>query len=465
VDLHTTDQADVAEIVQAQGGRTTVRLESGGRPYFSRTFDRRETREIRLYLQGGDDRAIVRGADGGPQLRIIGGGGNDTLVDSATGGVTRFYDDRGTNRFVGSPSSIHMKPYAAPPVDTLTLGRPRDQGARWVPLTWLSFGPDVGLFMGAGAIRTGYGFRHAPYRTRLMFRAGYATGAASYRAELVEELRDFPGRASTSIQLRLSGIEVVRFYGFGNESVDTGSTTFYKVTQQQYLFAPTVTWPVSAATRLSLGALLKHADSDPDSTRFIGVLRPYGIGPFSQVGVTGGIRLDTRDYPAWASRGHFVSVSGSAYPAALDVARGFGQVSAEAATYLTVPGGPTLALRVAGSRVFGEYPFHEAAYLGGASTVRGFPENRFAGDAVLFGNAELRAGLGRVYALLPTEIGVFVLADMGRAYLEGETSDTWHGAAGGGLSFAFLNRASTLTIAVARSAERTGVFVRAGFAY
>jgi hypothetical protein len=41
----------------------------------------------------------------------------------------------------------------------------------------------------------------------------------------------------------------------------------------------------------------------------------------------------------------------------------------------------------------------------------------------------------------------------------------WHGAAGGGLWFAFLNRVNTLTIAAARSAERTGIYVRAGFAY
>lgn len=465
VDVHTTDESDLAEIVRAPGGRTTLRIASRGEPYFSRTFDPRETREIRLYLQGGNDRVIVRGAGGGPQLRVIGGGGNDTLVDFAAGGVTRFYDDRGTNQFVGSPSSIRTKPYVAPPIDTIGLGRPRDWGARWVPLTWLSFGSDLGLFVGAGGVRTGYGFRHAPYRTRLLVRAGYALAAASYRAELVEELRGFPGRASTTIQLRLSGIDVVRFYGFGNETVDTGSTAFYKVPQQQYLLAPTVTWPVSPASRVSVGIVLKHAESDPDSTRFVGVLRPYGIGPFSQIGVTGGIRLDTRDYPTWASRGHFVSLSGSAYPAALDVASGFGSVSAEAATYLTIPGGPTLALHVAGSRLFGTYPFHEAAYVGGGTTVRGFPEHRFAGDAALFGNAEVRVRLGRVYALLPTEVGVFGLADAGRVFRSGESSDTWHGAAGGGLWFAFLNRASTLTVAAARSAERTGIYVRAGFAF
>jgi hypothetical protein len=465
VDVRATDESDLAEIVRAPEGRATLRIASRGEPYFTRTFDRRETGEIRLYLQGGDDRVIVRGAGGGPQLRVIGGGGNDTLVDSATGGVTRFYDDRGTNRFVGSPSGIDTKPYAAPPLDTISLGRPRDWGARVTPLIWISFGSDVGLFAGGGFLRTGYGFRHVPYQTRLSVRAGYASGAASYRAELLEEIRDFPGRASTTIHLRASGIEVVRFYGFGNETPDTGSTRFHKVPQEQYLIAPTITWPLSTTSHLSLGMVLKDAESTPDSTRLIGVVRPYGIGSFQQVGATSGLRVDTRDQPAWATRGVLFTISGSAYPATLDVRSAFGDVTGQAATYLTVPHGPTLALRVAGSRVFGTYPFHEAAFVGGATTVRGYAEHRFAADAALVANVELRASVGRFYALLPIEFGVFGLADAGRVYLSGETSDVWHGAAGGGLWFAFLNRVNTLTVAAARSPERTGFYVRAGFVY
>lgn len=465
VDVHATDDADTASF-DRQPDRIGLRLRVHGAPYFSRTFDARETSEIRLYLHGGNDRVVVRGAGHGPVVRIIGGGDDDRFVDSSTGSAVRFYDDRGANQFVrGGHAAVDTRPYEAPPPDTATLGRPRDWGAHLMPLTWISFGSDIGLFVGGGVARTGYGFRHFPYHTRLVLRAGYATGAASGRAELLEEIQDFPGRATTTLHLRASGIDVVRFYGFGNATPDTGSTRFHKVLQEQYLIAPTVTWPLSAATRWSLGVVLKSAESTPDSTRLIGVLRPYGIGSFQQTGVTSELRVDSRDRPAWATRGVLFTVSGSAYPAALDVQRAFGSVTAQAATYLTVPHGPTLALRVAGSRVFGPYPFHEAAFVGGGTTVRGYAEHRFAGDAALLGNVELRMSLARFYALLPIEFGVFGLGDAGRVFLKGETSDVWHGVAGGGLWFAFLNRVNTLTIALARSPESTGLYVRAGFAY
>jgi len=126
---------------------------------------------------------------------------------------------------------------------------------------------------------------------------------------------------------------------------------------------------------------------------------------------------------------------------------------------------PTLALRVAGQRVWGTYPFYEAAYIGGATTVRGFVEHRFAGDAAVYGSAELRLSVAKFFFLLPGEVGVFGLGDAGRVYLSGEASDRWHAAAGGGVWLAFLNRANTLSVAAAHGDEGTRIYARAGFAF
>jgi surface antigen Omp85-like protein len=465
VDIHATDESDSC-VVDRQPDRTTVRLVSKGRTYFSRTFDPRETREIRLYLHGGDDRVVVRGSGNGPVIRLIGGGGDDELVDSSMGGAVRFYDDRGANRIVRGPhTSVDTHRYELPPIDTNTLGRPRDWGARAIPFTWISFGPDIGLLVGGGVQRTGYGFREMPYHTRTNLRVGYATAAVSGRADLIEEIRNFPGRASTTLHLRASGIDVLRFYGFGNETPDSGSTAFHKVPQQQYLIAPAVTWGLSTPAQLSFGVVAKDAETRPDPTRLIGIQRPYGIGSFQQVGATGELQVDTRDRAAWPTRGVRAIVSGIAYPKALDVKQTFGSIGAQATTYLTIPHGPTVALRVAGAKVFGAYPFYEAAFVGGATTVRGFAEHRFAGDAALWGSTELRASLGHVYALVPIEFGGFGLADAGRVFVSGERSDVWHGAVGGGLWFAFLNRANTLVVTAARSRELTAIYIRAGFSY
>ena len=58
------------------------------------------------------------------------------------------------------------------------------------------------------------------------------------------------------------------------------------------------------------------------------------------------------------------------------------------------------------------------------------------------------------------------LADAGRVWIPGESSDRWHAAAGGGLWLAWQHRrANTLSIALARSPERTATYVRVGFMF
>ena len=128
-----------------------------------------------------------------------------------------------------------------------------------------------------------------------------------------------------------------------------------------------------------------------------------------------------------------------------------------------VPGTPTLALRAGGIRIWGRYPFFEAAFVGGRGSLRGFNSHRFLGDASLYGGAELRLALGSYTLVLPGRWGVFALGDAGRVYLEREASSRWHTAAGGGLWLAFLDRRSTLTFTLARSPERTRLYAQAGF--
>ena len=111
----------------------------------------------------------------------------------------------------------------------------------------------------------------------------------------------------------------------------------------------------------------------------------------------------------------------------------------------------------------GAVPFQELVYVGGGTTVRAYPEQRFAGRRGAYGNAELRLLAGR---LAFGDLGVFGLVDAGRVWIAGESSDRWHAAAGGGLWLAWQHRhANTLSIALARSPERTAIYVRAGFMF
>jgi hypothetical protein len=162
-----------------------------------------------------------------------------------------------------------------------------------------------------------------------------------------------------------------------------------------------------------------------------------------------------------------VELGGNLYPPLWDVDETFGEVHGEAISYLSAdaPLDPTLALRVGGKKLWGEYPYFEAAFIGDPGTVRLGRQNRYAGDASAYGSAELRLAVARFDLVLPTRFGVFGLADAGRVFLEGEASDTWHTAFGGGFSLSYLEQAYTISVALASGDERTAVYVQGGFGF
>jgi hemolysin activation/secretion protein len=197
----------------------------------------------------------------------------------------------------------------------------------------------------------------------------------------------------------------------------------------------------------------------------ISLQRPYGVDRFGQAGGRLGVVVDRRDDPPAATKGGLLSLEGTYYPRVWSATDAFGEVRGEAAVLAPtpIPSRPTLALRAGGQKVFGRYPFHEAAYLGGGETVRGLPRQRYAGDASAYGNAELRFPLRQRPGAAVPRFGVFGLADVGRVFLKGESSDRWHTAWGGGLWLGLMDH--TASLSVARSEGHVRVYLQGGLLF
>jgi hypothetical protein len=471
-DVYATDAGDVARLTRGPGREVELTLSSDsaeGEPYFRRQFDPKVTKEVRLYLEGGNDVAVVSGkGSGGPKLRIVGGEGSDSLVDSTRSGGESFYDDpTGPAHTAGSHTGVDRRPYVAPRKSPKDLP-PRDWGSRWTASTQVNYGPDIGFFIGGGRTLRIYGFRKNPYSALHRFRAGFATGPKTYRVDYLGEFRRENSNSYAGVLLRASGVDVISFRGFGNEIAAPGSDEFYRVTQDAFGVYPAYVFGLGSRTDLRIGPALKYVSTDDRPDRFLATLGDlYGSGNFGEVGAALSLRHDSRDRETAATRGAFLELTGSLYPALWDVDSTFGEVHGQAMTYLTarMPLSPTLALRVGGKKLWGQYPYFESAFIGGASNVRLGKVNRYAGDASAYGSAELRLSLARLTLVLPAQFGVFGLGDVGRVWLAGESSDRWHGAAGGGIWLSYLNRAYTFSLAVAEGEEKTGIYAQAGFGF
>jgi hypothetical protein len=450
VELHGTNAVETVDVRREENGTLLVVMRNDGddEPLLQRRFKPGETRELRFYLKGGDDRVTTLGTTGdGIDVRVAGGPGDDVLDDSQGGG-SGLYDSEGENRLVKGKGTFENDNYWVQPADP--RGYPaRDWGGSSSLSPWARIGADLGLLLGVQWQLRDYGFRRLPYSSQQTVRVGYSTERAGWKAEYIGDFRHTSSFQQHRLRAMVSEIELVRFYGFGNETTAGLPSEFFKAEQTQYLLSPSYRWG-SRTAGVWLGAVGKYSDTKLQPNTFLGVTQPYGVQNFGQVGPQLTFLVDTRDNESAATRGLLFHATGIYYPRVWSVDQQFADTHGEVATYLS-PGPFTLALRVGGKKVFGDelVPFHEAAFIGGPGTVRGLRRNRFAGDASAFGNAELRLRLGEISVFVPIKVGLFGFGDVGRVFVENESSDLWHAGIGGGLSLGVLRPENTVTLTVA----------------
>jgi|tagenome__1003787_1003787.scaffolds.fasta_scaffold20977171_3 hypothetical protein len=463
VEIHATNAAEVAEIsrVDQHHVDVAVRALDANQPYFSRRFDDRETREVRLMLWGANDQVTVRGA-AKPQIRIrvVGGAGNDSFIDSTRSGSVHFYDDQGHTTSEGdrrlAVNTRHHDEWIGSDTNRYP---PRDWGTWNRPLPWVEVNSDVGVFVGAGLLHTEYGFRRAPFASQFRVRAGYSTRAKAGRADVDAEFHPENTSLFWQVHARASGVEVLRYYGQGNDTPNNGNTDFNRVNQHLYALEPAFVVPFGRKVQVSIGPLLRFSRTRDNAGRFIAPLQDTLLGgqDFGRVGGRLQVDFDTRDRLIYARHGVHLWAAGEVEPGVWDVPHtyGSGEVNAEAFASAALPLQPTLALRVGGRRVWGEFPFFDSAFLGGASTLPGYNSNRFAGDASVHGGAELRLSAGHSPLAIPAMWGLYGNIGAGRVYVDSDSPGGWHSGGGGGIWLAMLNKVDVVSLGVATSPEGT----------
>lgn len=476
VNVEATDDPDVAHATRGADGSLTLSIASvdsagrAGTPWFQRRFVPGETNEVRFFADSGNDVVNVEGADvGGVLLRVIGGAGDDVIADAVVGGARalRVYDAEGTNAVRGDKlTPIDWRPYAPPATDRAER-QVRDWGSWSFTTRGLSVAPGTGVLASLIHTRFNYGFRHDPFKSRSVLRGDISLSERRPRFTWDGTFPRSNSKDVVGMRVIASGIELIRFHGLGNETRADSSRRYFRVFQNLFRVEPTWTRPLAPGVTLDVRAVGQFTSTRDNARTLLGQTSPYGSDEFGEVGAGLGIVIDRRDSPVSPTKGFRLAVGTTAFPAVWSVDEAFAEANAVLSTYLHAggPKAPTLALRAGGRHVWGDFPYHEASQLGGVSTLRGWDQQRFAGRSAAFGSAEVRAYIARIRIIAPADFGVTAYGDLGRVFMDGESSDRWHSAVGGGVWVAPLTRNNTISVSLARGRERTGFYLASGFSF
>ena len=516
VDIEVSDDGEEAVIDRHADGSLTVTVRRVGpgedsvrtvveRETYRRRFLPGETREIRLDLHGGDDRAVVRGGGSGEiRVRVMGGGDNDVLADSsetdAGRRATHLYDSNGDDEFLAEGGTRVDRRDFDPPEPTGAWPATKISGyfKDWGSSSGISptgrYRSGAGTIVGAARRWTKYGFRRVPYQRRFEIAALIATRDWRPGVEASARFRRENSPFGFAVGGRAIAYHTVRFYGPGNDTPEPPDHDTRLVRQEEYRAAAHLEARLPAGLSFAAGPFVRYTD----------VVEFDSAAPFGALGVEDGARsFGTAGFEAdaafsWRTGGPAAapdaggpegpddpeaaevdieeladdpdhdphdpeaieeepdpsirveaSLGGSWVPELWDAASAFGESHAIARAHLRAPGdlGLELGMRLGGQRVWGGFPFHESAFVGGLRSLRGFNAFRYAGDASAYGGLELGVPLFDVELLVRGKLGVFGLLDAGRVWVDGESPGGWHTGAGGGLSFRSLGRVVRVSVA------------------
>jgi hypothetical protein len=481
-DIHATDAAEKATIEHFGDGAVEIQLQYGSAtPHLVRHFDPAVTQEIRLYLHEGADTAVVTGAGGkGILVRVIGGNGNNVLIDSASRGssksLTRFYDAGRVDRIEYPADSFKShKVFNRRPLQPAygqLLPAQRDYGRSIRPTFGIKTGRDLGFVPQVGMVRTEYGFRTIPYRSRIALEIGYSTSINGFGIALDTDHRFEQSSFHVLTESSMSQLEVARFFGFGND-VPERDDAFHDVSQTQWTLHPAIAYALGPASDISLGPVVRYTQTDSIGRRLLSEEQPYGFSRFGQAGLQLSFNYDSRRVTTataglvggigtkapWQSA-IITEVTSSAYPASWDATGAYAGVGALAIAHIVLPilTNPLLALRGGAEKLWGDFPYFDAAFLGGSHSLRTATRQRFAGDAALHGSAELRLPIASFPFILPMNVGALGFVEAGRVFVDGQSPGGWHTGVAAGMWLGVLSPSTSITVMATNRVERRWLF-------
>ena len=478
VDVHATAEPEDVRITGVEDHSMELVVGAqGAEPYLRRTFRRDETKEVRIYLNGGGDLVTIRGGSRLPiKVRLIGGRGDDRVhFETDTRGVS-VYDVDGDTRITGERSArVDTHDFEALDEIPDPMDPPHRDWGRWsLPRATIGLTSDYGFKLGAGKTWFDYGFRKEPYASKVGLFGAFST-ALKYEIRLDGDFRFENSSAFVMGDVYSGSFDVLNFYGFGNDSPEINRNSAKVHRNASGIELSVGSFPGNS-TGFAIGPVISFSRTEDDPESFISQLPGlYGTEDTWQAGGFARFDWDSRRNirTRWTGEmpkltGASLTAQGRYYPDWMDLVEPYGWLGGEVRGYLQIPvlkEATHGAARIGGRKLWGDFPWYDAAFVGGPETLRGWPAGRFAGEASLYGSGEIRLHVMDGHFLMPSMWGLLGFADVGRVWVDGDSPGSAHWGFGGGLWWGLLGTTNIVSLEVGVSEETTTLYLEWSFAF
>jgi hypothetical protein len=460
VDIQTSNKNEFVKVTDADNGKLNVtirKISKGGEikgKLMDKNYDPNITREIRIYVNSGDDSVFINSKKSTIRLKIIGGKGKKTYSVIDTQKPVNVYDLPNQSTFYGT-GKLRKHLFSD---SSNTAFVPVNLYNSTMPLLVPGYNLDDGITLGVGFLhKQQEGFRKIPYSQlhRLTVAGALATGAfkINYKSEWIQAM----GTGDLLLDAKLLAPDNTQnFFGVGNATAydKIGSyRRYYRVRFDIYEVDPAIRWRSKKSSFLSIGPSLQYYrfDRGKNEGRFITnshLIHSYDSSTVDKSKLFGGMvfnyRKDSRNSTILPTSGGFFTVKIMGYSGLNSFSKSFVQLLSEAAFFISLDrqSNIVLANRIGGGFTAGKTAFYQSLFLGGHENLLGYRQYRFAGHEMLYNNLEMRFKLAQVGSyILPGQLGMLAFYDAGKVWAKGYNSKKIHQGTGGGLYFAPASRA------------------------
>ncbi len=450
--LKGTNERDEILITRLPKGVTNIRIFSGDNKemVLDRDFNKKETKEIRIYGLNDKDTFRVDGKGSSKILvRLIGGIDHDTY-DIKTSKKVRVYDYKNGNSVENSSfltSRRFMNDYE---INTYDYKTPRYDLFTMQPN--FGYNPDDGIKIGLAEIVTLKGFESRPFSQKHYLNGDYFFATKGFDFKYKGSFMKVFGNWNIDLNARYTSPTFsINFFGLGNNTINEDNIyglDYNRVRQKSYEVGPSFYKIFRNKARLDIFANYSFIEVEDNTDRIVHFSkdvnpRVFDGQHFTEVGGNYLIRnYDNESLPTlgmtFLANAKWVMNNDRIENNFLKVELNLGFTHK-----ITSEGRLTFASMLKGKSIFGEgFEFYQAAFIGGDDDLRGYRAGRFSGNRSFIQSSDLRYDLLKLKVGIPMRLGIFTGFDYGRVWLKDEDSHKWHSSFGGGI---WLNGAQLIT--------------------